>query len=81
MWEYLASTKYGWLNTRERAACILAVMKRQAGHGNWARMVRDFLLAGDKLIARVAQRVHEPHEPVPPTQPVQSTPTPSKAAA
>lgn len=61
MWEYLSSMQYGWLNTRQRMACIGTVLRRQWGHGNWARMVRDFLLAGDKLMARVAMSLHQAH--------------------
>jgi glycosyltransferase involved in cell wall biosynthesis len=57
--EYLSSTKYGWLNFRERSMCIASVVRRQLSHGNWARMVRDFILAGDKLVARGVQSMHE----------------------
>jgi glycosyltransferase involved in cell wall biosynthesis len=60
MWEYFRSARYGWLNSRERMTCMGSVLKRQFMHGNWARMVRDFLLAGDKLAARVAQSVRDP---------------------
>lgn len=60
MGEYLTSTKYGWLTTRERALCFASIFRRQLSAGNWARMVRDFLLAGDKLMARVVQSIHEP---------------------
>jgi glycosyltransferase involved in cell wall biosynthesis len=60
MWEYLRSARYGWLNTRERAGCVASVIKRPFLHGNWARMARDFLLAADKLAARVAQSLREP---------------------
>jgi glycosyltransferase involved in cell wall biosynthesis len=63
MGEYLSSTKYGWLNFRERSLCVAAVARRQIGHGNWARMVRDFILAGDKLMARVVQSLHESSSP------------------
>jgi glycosyltransferase involved in cell wall biosynthesis len=58
--EYLSSTKYGWLNFRERSLCLTAVARRQFSHGNWARMARDFILAGDKLMARVVQSLHTP---------------------
>jgi glycosyltransferase involved in cell wall biosynthesis len=78
MWEYMTSVKYGWLNTRDRAMCIGWVLRRQISHGNWARMVRDFLLAGDKLMARVIQSTHKCKTPQP-TRPVER-PT-SKAAA
>ncbi len=78
MWEYILSTKYGWLNTRERCGCLSTVLRRQVSHGNWARMVRDFLLAGDKLTARVVQSLRSPEQPQPP-QPVE--PHAPKAAA
>jgi glycosyltransferase involved in cell wall biosynthesis len=57
--EYLSSTKYGWLNFRERTMCVASVFRRQFSHGNWARMVRDFILAGDKLMARTVQSLHD----------------------
>jgi glycosyltransferase involved in cell wall biosynthesis len=59
MWEYLLSVRYGWVGPRERLTCVASVLKRQFLHGNWARMVRDFLLAGDKLAARVAQSIRD----------------------
>jgi glycosyltransferase involved in cell wall biosynthesis len=63
MWEYMCSARYGWLNTRQRMTCVGSVVKRQFMHGNWARMVRDFVLAGDKLAARVAQTVRDSRSP------------------
>jgi glycosyltransferase involved in cell wall biosynthesis len=59
MGEYLGSTKYGWLNFRERTMCFASVFRRQLSHGNWARMVRDFILAGDKLMARGVQSLSD----------------------
>ncbi|HEY7091019.1 MAG TPA: glycosyltransferase family 2 protein [Tepidisphaeraceae bacterium] len=77
MWEYLISVRYGWLNTRERAHCIGGAVRRQFTHGNWARMVRDFLLAGDKVAARVARSLRDSGTP----QPLQPSPSPKPAAA
>ena len=80
MWEYLTSIQYGWLNARERSACIASVMRRQFSHGNWARMVRDFMLAGDKLMARTVQSFSDPRGPQP-TMPQPSRHPSPKAAA
>jgi glycosyltransferase involved in cell wall biosynthesis len=68
MWEYLRSVQYGWLNPRQRAACAAVVIKRAFLHGNWARLVRDFLLAADKLTAWTAQSLlhSRPAAPAPP---------------
>jgi glycosyltransferase involved in cell wall biosynthesis len=92
MWEYIKSPKYSWLNTRERAMCLASVLHRQFVHGNWARMVRDFILAGDKLMARVVRslqpqpgqqhRLEQANEPTPPPGPLhQIRPHAPKAAA
>jgi glycosyltransferase involved in cell wall biosynthesis len=74
MWEYLTSTKYGWLSSRQRSACVAAVLRRQLAHGNWARMARDFILAGDKLVARVVQSFHTAPAPTPPAAEAASRP-------
>jgi glycosyltransferase involved in cell wall biosynthesis len=81
LWEYLSSVQYGWLNTRVRAACIASVVLRQLHQGNWARMCRDFVLAGDKLVARVVQSMQDPPRPAPQIQPRPLEPIAPKAAA
>src|SRR5262249_19829537 len=52
LWEYLIGMKYASLAASQRAACGLSVLRRQFSHGNYARMIRDFLLAGDKWLAQ-----------------------------
>jgi glycosyltransferase involved in cell wall biosynthesis len=81
MKEYMVSTKYGWLSTRDRALCFASIMRRQLSHGNWARMVRDFVLAGDKLMANVIQSFHEPKKAAEPmTKETIDHPAPKAAA-
>lgn len=68
MREYATSLQYGHLSLGEKIRGIAAVANRQMRHGNWARLGRDFLLAGDKLMARVATSVREPKKPEPSSQ-------------
>lgn len=74
--EYLISIEYGGLTMGQKIQCIGAAFNRQLHHGNWARLGRDFLLAGDKMIARMAQKVRKPE-----SQPTPSPESPSKSRA
>jgi glycosyltransferase involved in cell wall biosynthesis len=58
--EYLASIGYGDVSTSERILAAMYVLKRQLVHKNWARMGRDFLMAGDQMAAQMVEKMRDP---------------------
>ncbi len=76
LWEYVQSVRYGWLNTRQRAECVSAVLQRQLSYGNWMQLFRDLAQAND--CRRFAMSKPTSIESVRGRAP---TPAPTKAAA
>jgi len=62
-WEYLTSVQYGDVGISERLLAAGSVLKRQITHKNWARMARDFLMAGDMMAAQMWEKVRAPESP------------------
>lgn len=55
-WEYLTSVRYGQLAPSQRIRVVTGVLRRQLSHHNWARMARDFIIAGDFLAAQIFEK-------------------------
>jgi glycosyltransferase involved in cell wall biosynthesis len=62
-WEYLTSVQYGDVAVSERVLVAGSVVKRQLIHKNWARMARDFLMAGDMMAAQMWEKMSDPYSP------------------
>ena len=56
-WEYFKSVRYGTdVSIGQRICAVSYVIQRQIRHGNWLRMGRDFLMAGDQLAAQLVEK-------------------------